>query len=728
MHDSTDEMTLIERSTPPLPAPRPDFLAAWWRDPVLALLIALFALAIAWHAFGFAHIDFDAPLVYMGDALYYQYLYSAMFEGGWFGTIERAGAPLGATQFDFPNVDGLNLLLMRIGELFGGGPFVAFNTFVLLTFPLCAAIAYLVHRRLGLGRPWALVGALAFTMLPFHFQRLGHVFFLAYFVAAIAFWLAFDFVGGHRRSGAGRPRTGMVVAAAVACGTCGIYYAFFSCLFVLAVAMHSSAVEGALAPLRRGVLVCLIVVSASTLNLAPTLWHVLTEGRNTSVATRTAQESEIYGLKFAQLVLPRDGHRIPALASLRSTYEASAPLSNENRTATLGMFGALGFLILLLIPFMGRLGRDIPVIARIASAPAYAGLLYATIGGVGALFAFLVWPQLRGLNRISPFLGFLGILCSAALLDHFARNCAVRWSRAITWIAAPVLAACVLFDQVPAGGPFWKPIHAELMRQFNRDRTYYREVEQQLGKNAMVMQLPMLRYPEAPRVKQMASYDSLVAMLHTESTHWTAGAMTGRSAEHWQRLFEAFPLQERISTLVALGFTGVDLDVRGLGDERPAMISEFDQHGFRRIAASSDEQNIMLAVPTPRAPEHRALAIAPANGWTTMESANGAVWWWTAGEATLDVGNVSGGLRSCRLELILESFLVPRTVSLWEGGRKIAEQHLQPSVPTPLNAKVDGDRTMHRLTLRTDAPAHSIEGDPRKLAYRLIANAIPLCE
>lgn len=716
-------MTLDKRSPSPHAA-----AGQAWLDPVLAMSCALGALAIAWHAFGFSYLHSGAPLVYSGDALYYQYLYEATFEGGWFGRIERAGAPLGTTQFDFPNVDGTSLLLMRIGELFGGGPFLAFNAYVLLTFAICAAVSYFVFRRLGVGRPWALVGALAFTMLPFHFQRLGHLFFLGYFVAAIAFWLAFDFVADHRRTGAGRPRMGLVAVAAIVCGTCGIYYAFFSCLFVLVVGLHVSAVEGAWSPMRRGALVSLIVISAGAFNLAPTLWHLHTEGRNANVAVRAAQESEIYGLKAAQLILPREGHRIPALARLRSAYEASAPLSNENRTATLGLFGALGFLILLLIPFAGRLLRNVPALARISSAPAYAGFLYATIGGMGSVFALLVSPQLRGLNRISPFLGFLGILCCTALLDHIARSHPARRYRAIGWAAAALLTAGILFDQVPAGGPYWQPIHSELMQRFARDRSYYGEVERKLGEGAMVMQLPMVRYPEAPLVKSMGSYDSLVAFMHTRTMHWTSGAMSGRSAEGWQRTFESFDLSERIRALAALGFAGIDLDARGLGDDRQGSISAFEQHGLRRIAESSDGQNIMLAVPAPRPPEQRALAVAPANGWMTMASGSGSVWWWTAGEASIDVGNVAGGLRSCRLELMLESFLVPRTVSLWADGRRIAEQRLLPSVPTALVATIEGERGVRRLTLRTDTPAHRAEGDSRLLAYRLLADSIPLCE
>ena len=697
------------------------------RDAALGAMLATLSLALAWHALGFAHLGNGAPLHYAGDPLYYQYLYQVMSEGGWLGSSERAGAPFGSSQLDFPNVDAFNLLLMRMGALFGGGPFIAFNTYVLATFALCALIAYIVKRRLGLSRTWALVGALAFTMLPFHFQRLGHLFLLAYFCAAIAFWLALDVVGNIRERGAKEAPSWLAAFAAVVCGTSGIYYAFFSCLLIFVVAAHSSALEGTAKPLRRGGLVCIIIVGASMLNLAPTLWHVLAEGRNMSVAVRAALESEIYGIKLTQLLMPRDGHRIPQLANFRAAYEATSPLSNENRTASLGFFGAIGFVILLLVPFSGRLRSGLPILVKAISAPAYAGLLYATIGGFGAIFALLISPQLRGLNRISPFLAFLGILCSAALLSHITRTCASRWTRVITWLAAPLLAICIIFDQVPAGGPFWKLIHSELMYRFERDRAYYGEVERQLGNEAMVLQLPMIRYPEAAPVKQMGAYDALVAILHTKSIRWTAGAMSGRAAEHWQRLFEAFELERRTRALTKLGFAGIDLDLRGLGEERAGMLGELEQHGFHRIAASSDEQNILLAAPTRLAPGQRAFAIAPASAWFAPESSAGEVWMWSTGDATLEVGNLSAEARACRLALSVQSYLVPRTLSLWDGDKKLAQAHVTPDAPTQISATLDAGRLRRTLTLRTDVSANTPPGDPRSLAYRLVMTEIPLC-
>ncbi len=62
-----------------------------------------------------------------------------------------------------------------------------------------------------------------------------------------------------------------------------------------------------------------------------TAWHgpyYVKKGDDPS-AQRGPAESEIYGLKITQMLLPTTGHRIRHIAKFKSKYDSSAPLINK---------------------------------------------------------------------------------------------------------------------------------------------------------------------------------------------------------------------------------------------------------------------------------------------------------------------------------------------------------------------------------------------------------------
>ena len=75
-------------------------------------------------------------------------------------------------------------------------------------------------------------------------------------------------------------------------------------------------------------------------------------GGNSEVAHRRAAEAERYQLRFAQLVLPVNDHRIGFLARAKRRYVQTTPTSNpfnESYSSALGLVATVGFLWLLLV-------------------------------------------------------------------------------------------------------------------------------------------------------------------------------------------------------------------------------------------------------------------------------------------------------------------------------------------------------------------------------------------
>ncbi|MGH2912508.1 MAG: hypothetical protein ACRDJ3_08540, partial [Solirubrobacteraceae bacterium] len=107
-----------------------------------------------------------------GDAKFYLLLVKSILTHGGYETNPSLGAPFGLQLYDFPQgADNLNLLLIRGLGVFSQNPAWVLNMFFMLTFPLTAGSAYAALRKLGVSVGAALVCALIFALLPYHFYR-----------------------------------------------------------------------------------------------------------------------------------------------------------------------------------------------------------------------------------------------------------------------------------------------------------------------------------------------------------------------------------------------------------------------------------------------------------------------------------------------------------------------------------------------------------------------------
>jgi hypothetical protein len=133
---------------------------------VLSLAAAIVVLEL-WDA------DLRVPFTYTGDGTLNLVFIKDVLENGWYFENSRLGAPNGLELYDYPVINGetLNLLFFRILGLGTDDPALVMNLFFLLTFPLTALTAFIVLRRLPVSRGIAVVVALLFSLLPYHFMR-----------------------------------------------------------------------------------------------------------------------------------------------------------------------------------------------------------------------------------------------------------------------------------------------------------------------------------------------------------------------------------------------------------------------------------------------------------------------------------------------------------------------------------------------------------------------------
>ena len=425
---------------------------AYLRD--LLVLFAAIAASL-WFFVTPQLFNLSLGVAYSGDGLAHGYVVKTILDVGWYPVhTPFIGAPFGSDLFDYPGSDGLNFLLVRLLGLFSADWVVVSNLFYLLGFFLSGASAYVVLRKLGVASAWAIAGGVLFAFLPYHLLRRWHLWLASYAVVPLGIWLAYVAWGGRPAAPKSRMQRVGCALLVLATGSGGLYYAYFSA-FLVAVAGAGRVL--ATKALREGVPALLIaagITATVAVNVASTAVYQVLNGRNPEAAARPAADSETYGLRLTQLVFPHGMHRVGRMYALAERYGTQSLMVNENATASLGLVGTAGLVILALVAlrrFASPAGG--PSTTSFLALVAFACFLLGTMGGAGTVFAYLVIPSIRGYNRISVFIGFAAL---AAFLLVTQRGFARIRPLAPAWAAAAgaaMVAIVGVWEQTPREFP-----------------------------------------------------------------------------------------------------------------------------------------------------------------------------------------------------------------------------------------------------------------------------------
>jgi hypothetical protein len=536
---------------------------------VLALGAAVVFLKL-WEA------DLGIPFDYSGDTVLNLTLVKTVMEHAWYLHNPDLGAPHGQDLYDYPvaSSDTLNLIFFRLGGLVADNAASVMNVFYVLTFPLTAVTAFIVLRRLPVSRGIALVCALLYTLLPYHFLRGEvHLFLAAYYAVPIGAYLMIAVFRGDRLFGRWRPTlVTAALCAVVAAASGSFYYSAFTVLLVAFAALLRFVAQRERETLVAGGGIVALILAVSLIQLAPTIVYRIDHGTNDQVAKRYWFESEVYGLKLTNLLLPVDHHRIGALARRKAEYGQQIP-QTEGQGATLGVVASAGFLWLIGVALAACVG-----VGRRYSLGLHGGLaaltvvsvLFATTGGFSTLLG-VVWPQIRSWNRISIFIAFFSLAAVALLLETLRGALDRRRLPALVFpaVLTAVLAVGV-FDQTT---PAYIPAYDALRSAYRNDQQLVASLEDQLPAGASVVELPYEPFPE-PALGGRAPYDPAKPYLHSHDLRWSWGAMRGRP-EDWAATIAGKPAAQVVPAARRAGFSGILLDRTAYGPAAASVEADF---------------------------------------------------------------------------------------------------------------------------------------------------------
>jgi len=623
------------------------------------------------------------PLSYTGDAIVHYNFAKNIEETGWWWSNPRFGVPTGQTLLDFPLTENLQLLIIKLLIVFGFNWYESVNIYFLLTFPLVTMASLYVMQRMGIKSYIALPLSIIYAFLPYHSLRgVSHLFLSGYFGVPLTIFAAYRFAANKPLKPLELVITTLLIAST------GAYYTFLG-LFFTGMGGLLALVKGADKALLVNLAKYLVLIlGLFFLNYLPTFVYTQKYGANLNATARSPRDTEIYGLKLTQLLLPVEDHNLALFTKFQKRYLTyGSALTNENQYSALGLVSAAGFVFLLAwtvfryaIP---TLDKELQLKFDILGSLTLAAVLFATVGGFATLFSTYLNPTFRSVNRISVFIAFSSLLAVGLLLQRIK-------STKLVMITSATILLVGLFDQVSLG----------VMRGFIRNSSdyltlvkYADKIERISGSNAKIYTLPFGQYPEGSDKNIMR-----VALL-TDTIVWSAGSQKWRAANYWQQQVNKLAAKPLLASIIREGFTGLLINVKEL---EPMKLTQLEQElNMNPVQDDRKELEFAFYDLRPYAASH-SVQYAPTDVFFYVSGNclyNQISRFYCANNGSIEFENVSNTVQTRVLKLTLEfangqteqislNVIIPRGTSRYLLSRTAGEQvfPIPASVPVwPLN-------------------------------------------
>ncbi|QWD92048.1 hypothetical protein ICV00_04795 [Polynucleobacter asymbioticus] len=558
-----------------------------WINAIFFGMVSLFAANyILSGSLNILKLNVEYPYIYWGDSLIHSIFIKMEIEGSILHT-GRLGYPFGLDIVDFPNADYGNNLIIKFISNFSNQYFTVYNIFYLLSFPLSFVASYSVSRDFKLNKITSVLSAFTFTLLPYHFFRIGHLFLAQYFIIPLFFYIGFrisKLYSLYYDKSVKIWKKIIIILLLPLLGCFGVYYAIFGVILILLSSLIVSSVYKKNKLILFSLKIVFIVLTGTILNLTSNIIHQIENGKNANIGHNNTVASELYGFKLVQLILPHEENNISINNEISNKYNKNYPLINENRISSLGFIGSIGFIFLLInlihkstllennfsINYLTRLNIGL--------------LLFGLVGGVGVLLSCFI-PEIRAWNRISIFINFACILAFYLAISAALSNIEKYISISIIFL----IFMFGLYEQVPKFSYFPKN---NSNSTFQIAKNFVISIENIMPKGSAIYQMPYIPFPEGVTINRLASYDLGVGFLNSNYLRWSFGSMKGRAGDLFYSALSKESITKQIEVIKKLGFSGVYIDRRGYSDNGDQVINELENLLGAKPALISEDKNV----------------------------------------------------------------------------------------------------------------------------------------
>lgn len=514
------------------------------------------------------------PIQWRGDAITAYSGAKMLLEDGLFGSGSRYGIPFPNKSIDFYSGGMINRIARWIIVSITRNPIFAVNISYFMGYVFASFSSYYVLRRVGISRSTSIVVATLYAFTPFHLIRgICHLGYSQYWLLPLGILYAIQLCTDNPEDICGndsKRKVNNVVLkylVFILLGGLNVYYVGFT-LFFFFIAFLFNIVNRRIEKAWQSIKSCIIICLACFIYAVPYIISNIQNGSNKVIAIRSQEEIQIYSLKIGHLLLPNYLHRIGALRLLTQKYNEYS-FSNENVSAALGVFFALGFIYLFIFIFR-RTKQD--EVLHVCSIFNMASVLLALTGGLASIIG-MFFAMIRCYNRISIYIAFLSAISFGKLVDKLVFM--INKKNVIVFILASAL--CVgIYDQtfeptdgfdLYSGCPKGDAYYDEIVNKWNEDEEYFKCIEESVTPETLVYQMPYMKYPEAGKVGNITDYEAFYGYIHTNTLKWSYGCYKGREGDNWNEQLANKSMEDIITEIINKGFRGLLVDSYGYEKE-----------------------------------------------------------------------------------------------------------------------------------------------------------------
>lgn len=581
------------------------------------LITVVLSLIIVFCVYRLWEIDTNIPPLFKGDGVLGMIISTSIEESGIMGNffIDRMGAPGISPIVDSPFVDLMALVEEYVISIITDSAADISHWFYYLSFPLVAATMYVLLSKFTEDKVTRIFFSVAYAITPFHFMRgFKHASLSNYYIIPITLYIVLLLVEEEytgitpNRYKNNRVKRITYILSCIAIGCSNIYYAFISLICLVLAVIFKIIKNSKISYIWHEGLTVIISLISVGIGLFPNILYIIVNGANSSSVVRSGNQTEFYSLKFIQLLIPPSYDRISFLSHINEVYFNESLVVNENTYASLGIIGVVGICILIAwIVYTlatGIVGKSIAFSEskiKLTSIDVYrlrllgfivlVLILYATAGGFGTIFSYIINPVFRSINRVSIYIA----CCSICAIVIFVRRIKERYSdkffKIITAIVAILVGTLVIYSETPKLESGYQKEMAELDSEL---RMFFCKVENSLELGDMVYSLPYLKFPEGKFSEEMGSYDSGLGYIYTKNIRWSFGGIEGRNEDAKHLYVDDGASIYFVKNILANGFKGVLIDRNGYEDDKYLEVINFYSYELGLTPIMSDDERFVF--------------------------------------------------------------------------------------------------------------------------------------
>ena len=563
--------------------------AGWTRLDTTALASLLVVVLLAWCTANakWTALQWSQPTAYTepdkADVVHALAMMKAGAGGefmplAWKGSRDL-GAPYDANWNDWPLVEELQIVFFSLlAKVFG--LFAGLNLATVLGNLLAAITFYGVARFSDCSTVSAFVAALAFGLAPFIFAQSPFHLTTEYIWHVPLFLPVWRWASCEPGTTPRSPRFWFAVGVGFLTGLQSPYYTNILCQLTLLGAIILFCHNRSWPAFKSSLAVIGAAACAFALMNFDTWTYRAVHGPNTGALVREYKWLEIYGLKIVDMVIPPVTHHSHMLADFAAAHRAAAPLQDEG--SYLGFVGLAALALL-----VGTAIADV-VRRRADSIPMEAWqvlwiVLFFSTGGFNAILGSLGFTLFRTGCRYSVVILAIALMYAAQRLTALQRETASHKPSGslplAAYAAAGALCCVILWDQVPRAPT--ATATAAIARQVEADREFVAAMEAALPERAMVFQLPIMEFPEAP-VPGVPPYDHFRPYLYSKNLRYSFGSMKGRPREDWQKELGKMAFKDAVAEIKNKGFAAIYINRNGFPDRGKALEDSLLEMGYTK--------------------------------------------------------------------------------------------------------------------------------------------------